>query len=88
MTNSTLRVAEPQGSAQPSSPAQKPDAAQKLESVRARLRSVSRNIDSTEGRLLDYESAEDMQRTLSAAQRELQELAITVSVMQRKEVRP
>ena len=88
-SNSTLQVAEPKGSAQPQQPTPtQPSAAQRLEQVRSRLRSVSRNIDSTEGRLLDFESADEMQRALSAALRELQELTITVAVLSRKEVRP
>ena len=56
----------------------------RLERARDRIREVSRTITISEGRLLDYESAEDMQRALSAALRELQELTITLSVMERK----
>ena len=57
----------------------------RLEQVRSRIRSVSRNITIAEGRLLDFESAEDMERTLSTALRELKSLQITVAVMSRKE---
>lgn len=56
----------------------------KLEGVRARLRSVSRNIQITEGRVLDYESADEMQRTLNITLRELEELTVTVAVMERR----
>ena len=59
----------------------------RLERARDRIREVSRTITISEGRLLDFESADEMQRTLSAVLRELQELTITLSVMQRREVR-
>ncbi len=66
--------------------AEREQPAARLESVRASLRSVSRNITISEGRLLDFDSAEDMQRTLNGVMRELEALQLAVSVMQRKEV--
>jgi hypothetical protein len=68
-----------------SAPGQKPDAAQKLEQARSRVRSVLRDISSTEGRFLDFETAEDMSRALSTVLRELDGLQISIAVMSRKE---
>lgn len=51
---------------------------QKLEHVRTSLRSVARNVQSTEGRLLDFETADEMQRTLHASLRMLEELSVAV----------
>jgi len=51
---------------------------QKLERVRASLRNVACNVQFTEGRLLDFETAEEMQRTLHASLRLLEELNDTV----------
>ena len=68
-------------------PVQKPDAAQKLEQARVRIRSVLRDIGITEGRFLDFETAEDMSRALSTVLRELDGLQISVAVMSRKEAR-
>jgi hypothetical protein len=51
---------------------------QKLERVRASLRTVARNVQFTEGRLLDFETAEEMQRTLHASLVLLEELTDTV----------
>lgn len=64
-----------------------PTAAQKLEQARQRIRQAARQIQVSEGRTLDFETAEDIQRTLHTALRVLQELTITLAVMQRKEVR-
>ena len=66
---------------------QKPDAAQKLEQARVRVRSVLRDIGITEGRFLDFETAEDMSRALSTVLRELDGLQISIAVMSRKEAR-
>ena len=66
---------------------QKPDAAQKLEQARSRVRSVLRAIGITEGRFLDFETAEDMSRALSTVLRELDGLQISIAVMSRKEAR-
>jgi len=67
-------------------PGQKPDAAQKLEQARSRVRSVLRDISSTEGRFLDFETAEDMSRMLSTVLRDLDGLQISIAVMSRKGV--
>lgn len=61
-----------------------PTATQKLERARARLRSVARNVRASEGRLLDYETADEMHRTLHTSLRELEELTLTVAVMERR----
>ncbi len=58
--------------------------AQKLERVRGRVRTVSRAVQTTEGRLLDFDTAEDIMRALHTAARELEELTVTVAVMQRR----
>ena len=85
MTNSTVRTAEPKDSAHTQQPAPaQPSARERLEQVRNRLRSVSRNITISEGRLLDFDSAEDMQRTISSVMRDLEALQLTFSVMERK----
>ena len=59
--------------------------AHKLERVRERVRVVTRSVQTTEGRLLDFDTADDIMCALHTAARELEELAITVAVMQRKE---
>jgi hypothetical protein len=59
-------------------------ATQKLERARVALRNVSRDVQTTEGRLLDFETADAMQRALCATLRTLEELTITVSVMERR----
>ncbi len=61
--------------------------ARKLESVRERVRTVTRAVQVTEGRLLDFDTADDIMRALHTAARELEELTVTVAVMQRREVR-
>ena len=66
---------------------QRPGAAQRLEQVRSRLRLAQRSVTATEGRLLDYDTAEELGRALAAASRELEQLSIQVSVMERKEAR-
>jgi hypothetical protein len=60
-------------------------ALEKLERVRGRVRTVSRAVQVTEGRLLDFDTADDIMRALHTVARELEELAITVAVMQRRE---
>jgi hypothetical protein len=57
---------------------------EKLERARLALRGVSRDVQVTEGRLLDFETADAMQRTLNATLRTLEELTITVAVMERR----
>ena len=66
-------------------PAQTP--AHKLERVRERVRTVTRAVQVTEGRLLDFDTADDIMRALRTAARELEELTVTVAVMQRREAR-
>jgi len=58
--------------------------ARKLESVRERVRTVARAVQVTEGRLLDFDTADDIMRALHTAARELEELTVTVAVMQRR----
>jgi hypothetical protein len=60
-------------------------ALEKLERVRGRVRTVTRAVQVTEGRLLDFDTADDIMSALHTAARELEELAITVAVMQRRE---
>ncbi len=62
-----------------------PTPPQKLERVRGRVRTVTRAVQTTEGRLLDFDTADDIMCALHTAARELDELAITVAVMQRRE---
>ncbi len=57
--------------------------ARKLESVRERVRTVTRAVQTTEGRLLDFDTADDIMRALHTAARELEELTITIAVMER-----
>jgi hypothetical protein len=51
---------------------------QKLEHMRVSLCAVARNVRSTEGRLLDFETADEMQRTLHASLRMLEELSVAI----------
>ena len=59
--------------------------AHKLERVRERVRVVTRAVQVTEGRLLDFDTADDCLRALHTAARELEELTLTIAVMQRRE---
>jgi hypothetical protein len=59
--------------------------AQKLERVRERVRVVTRAVQVTEGRLLDFDTADDIMCALHTAARELEELTVTFAVMQRRE---
>ncbi len=59
--------------------------AQKLERVRERVRVVTRAVQTTEGRLLDFDTADDIMRALHTVARELEELALHLAVMQRRE---
>jgi hypothetical protein len=61
--------------------------ARKLERVRERVRVVTRAVQVTEGRLLDFDTADDIMRALHTAARELEELTLTIAVMQRREAR-
>ncbi len=58
--------------------------AQKLERVRGRVRTVTRAVQVTEGRLLDFDTADDIMRALHTAARELEELTLTIAVMSRR----
>jgi hypothetical protein len=58
--------------------------ARKLERVRERVRGVYRAVQVTEGRLLDFDTADDIMRALHTAARELEELTLTVAVMSRR----
>ena len=58
--------------------------ARKLERVRERVRVVTRAVQVTEGRLLDFDTADDIMRALHTAARELEELTVTFAVMQRR----
>ena len=58
--------------------------ARKLERVRGRVRTVTRAVQTTEGRLLDFDTADDIMRALHTAARELEELTVTFAVMQRR----
>jgi hypothetical protein len=58
--------------------------AQQLDRARTRIKSVAREVQKTEGRLLDYETADGMQRTLHATLRELDALTITLAVLGRQ----
>ena len=62
-----------------------PPPAEKLEAARRRLRHAACQIQTSEGRVLDYDTAEDLQRSLSAIARTLEELTVTLSVLQRRE---
>ena len=58
--------------------------AQQLERARTQIKRVARDVQVTEGRLLDFETADEMQRTLHATLRELEQLTLTLAVMQRQ----
>ena len=62
-----------------SAPAPKPDAAQRLEHARRSLRFVQASVAATEGRLLDFETADDINRALAAVFRDLEELTLQVA---------
>lgn len=65
-------------------PAQKPCASQKLEHARRSLRFAQRSVTASEGRLLDFNTAEEIHRALGAVSRNLEEVRITVAVMERR----
>lgn len=58
----------------------------KLEAVRVQLRLIGRDIQAVEGRLLDFNTAETVQRSLHHVTRQLDAIAISVAVLERKEV--
>jgi hypothetical protein len=59
---------------------------QKLEAIRALLRVAGREVQASEGRLLDYAAADEISRALGHATRQLDVIAIAVAVLERKEV--
>jgi hypothetical protein len=65
-------------------PAPKPSASQKLEHARQRIRFAQRSVTINEGRLLDFDTAEEINRALVAVARDLEEVQITVAVMERR----
>ncbi len=58
--------------------------AQKLAGVRERVRIVTHAVQVTEGRLLDFDTADDIMRSLHTAARELEELTMQLMVAERK----
>ncbi len=58
--------------------------ADKLMRSRERLSHVARDVRMSEGRLLDYESAEYIARALVTTVRELDEARMSVAVMERR----
>lgn len=65
--------------------AQQPQtAAARLEGVRSQLRSASREVQIGGGRLLDFDAADGLQRTLRDACRGLEQITSTVAVIGRK----
>ena len=65
-------------------PVPKPDASQRLEHARQRIRFAQRSVTASEGRLLDFETAEEIHRALVAVSRDLEEVQIAVSMMERR----
>ncbi len=57
--------------------------AQKLAGVRERVRIVTHAVQVTEGRLLDFDTADDIMRALHTVARELEELTLHLAVMSR-----
>ncbi len=56
----------------------------KLERTRAEVRRAITDVQAVEGRFLDFSTAEAIQRALSTAARNLQELTLQVACMERK----
>ncbi len=57
---------------------------QKLEAIRALLRRAGREVQASEGRLLDYAAADEISRALGHATRQLDAIALQVAVMERR----
>ena len=68
----------------PHLPAPKADAAQKLDHARQRLRFAQRSVTASEGRLLDFETADEISRALSSVSRDLEQILLQVTVMERR----
>ena len=58
--------------------------AARVERARTQIKRVARDVQTTEGRLLDYETADGMQRALHATLRELEQLTLTLAVRERQ----
>ncbi len=58
--------------------------AQKLDRACTRIKSVAREVRTAEGRLLDYATADEMQRALHATLRDLEQLTLTLAVRERQ----
>ncbi len=56
----------------------------KLERTRREVRRAQENVQASEGRLLDYDQADAIMRSLFEAARNLQELTLQVAVMERR----
>ncbi len=58
----------------------------KLDATRQKLRDTQRGIQINEGRLLDFETADNLQRSLYQSIKQLEEIGLTVAVLERKAV--
>jgi hypothetical protein len=58
--------------------------ADKLEAARKQITGALATLIPVEGRMLDFDTAEQVYKQLAGAQRELKELAVTVAVMERR----
>jgi hypothetical protein len=56
----------------------------KIERTRAEVRRAITDVQAVEGRFLDFSTADEINRTLAAAARNLQELTLQVAVLERK----
>jgi hypothetical protein len=56
----------------------------KIERTRADVRRAITDVQASEGRFLDYATADGIMRALVAANRNLQELTLQVAVMERR----
>ena len=61
-----------------------PSASEKLQHARQQLRTAARAVQASECRLLDYETADEINRALSAASRDLEELTFTLAILERR----
>ena len=77
--SSTAGRTPEKGSAPPESPLTR-----KLESAREGVRLAAHMVSASEGRLLDYESADEINRALQSVQRELEELKMSLLVQERR----
>ncbi len=60
---------------------------QKLEHARNRVRFAQRSVTASEGRLLYFDTAEEINRALIAVSRDLEDLTLQVAVLARKGAR-